>query len=52
MGRPTQSDYAPVHLDPNYFHPNANFSQASFASYNSNEYGNEVNHIYTLEDLY
>jgi len=41
MGRPnhhTRSDYAAMRLDPTFLHPNANFSQASFASYNSNEY--------------
>jgi len=42
-------DRAPLRLDPSYLHPNANFSTSSFASYNSNDYGNEVIHIYALQ---
>ena len=45
------TDRAPLRLDPNYLQPNANFSTTSFASYNSNDYGNEVIHIYTLQDV-
>jgi hypothetical protein len=49
-GRPNHHnrvDRAPLRLDPNYLQPNANFSTASFASYNSNDYGNEVIFIST-----
>ena len=41
-GRHHRNDYPPLRLDPNHSPSNANFSQVSFASYNSNDYGNEV----------
>jgi hypothetical protein len=51
IGRPNHQSRndTTLRVNPNYSHPNANLSTSSFASYNSNYYGNEVNHIYTLE---